>query len=166
MELFCALVVIVICVVLLATHHEHRTTNLVIHFGGIMEFVDSITLSVDGTNDAVGLPVESDGVTVTPNAVVSDQVWDSQANNIITLVTNPDGSCTVTAVGEGNAQLSLTATVTDKDGTVQTFTTVGVVKVTVPTGRTAGLVINFIQSAPSVSAVTLKKNVSGGYPVK
>lgn len=90
------------------------------------------------------VPIEADGVTVTPGAVVSAQTYTVSDPTIATQVLNADGTASYTGVAAGTATISVTATVTDSDGTVGNFTGTTTLTVTgAATGRTAGLQLNF-----------------------
>lgn len=92
-------------------------------------------------------PVEADGITVTPGATLSNISW-SISDPGITLTPSTDNTALLSgaAATAGDITGQVLATVTDGDGTVNSFSktfTVNVGGVTPPTGRTAGLGVTF-----------------------
>jgi hypothetical protein len=123
-----------------------RTTQLVTVFGD-----DTMAATLPGS-EVVGQSViatlvayEADGITATPGAVVSAQVWDAVSDaTIATLTANADGTATFVALAAGTLTGSVSATVTDVDGTVLTLTgSYTLVVTTSPTGRSASLQVSF-----------------------
>jgi len=120
--------------------HLKRTFNLGIAFGGTM---NTVTENVGQSVIATAVPLEADGTTVTPGAVVSNQVWSVPDSTVVSLVSNSDGTATFTAVAVGTAAVTVTGTVTDQDGTTASFTGTGTITVSAPTGRTSALSVSF-----------------------
>jgi hypothetical protein len=118
-----------------------RTTSIKIQFGDTM--ANTVTELVGQSVTATVVPLEADGSTTTPGAVVSAQTWTLAATGVVTLTSNADGSASFVAVAAGTATVDVSATVTDSDGTVGNFTTTGTITVTAPTGRTASIAISF-----------------------
>jgi hypothetical protein len=125
--------------------HPFRTSRIAINFGGSMSEIP-VTEAVGQSVIATAVPLEADGLTVTPGAVVSAQAWSISDPTIASQTTNADGTATYAALAAGTATVTVSATVTDADGTVGSFTatnTITVTAVTPPTGRTVSLQINF-----------------------
>jgi len=132
--------------------HPHRTTNIQIRFTGENTMPNTVTLQVGQTTTASIKPLEADDLTVTPGAVVSNQKI-SISDPAVTVVENPDGTATITAVAAGTVTGTASATVTDQDGTVGQFTqgvTITVQAAVQPTGRTTQIAVDF--STPSGAA--------------
>ncbi len=110
--------------------------------GGSMAAVPG-TVAVGGTLTGTIVPLEADGITQTPSAVVSGQSYTVDNTSVVSVVTNADGSATFTGVSAGSATVTATATVTDSDGTVGNFTTTNSITVTQPTEHTASIQLNF-----------------------
>jgi len=120
-----------------------RTTNLKVVIGGTM---DSATMLVVQSLAAKAVPLEADGVTPTPGALVSNESWSVSDLTVVTSTLNADGTVTLTAIAPGSVTVGVSATVTDSDGVVGTFSGTNTVTVTAPpppTGRTASLGISF-----------------------
>ena len=126
--------------------HLHRTTNAAIYFGENMAAVPG-TQAVGGTPlTASFVPIEADGVTVTPGAnLTTPPTYTIDNTSVATLVDNGDGTATITAVAPGTATVTATGGVfTDSDGTVSSpLTATNTDAVTQPTGRTVSAQINF-----------------------
>lgn len=121
------------------------TDKIQIVFGGIMPATPG-TVAVGSTVVASIVPLEADGVTVTPGATLSAQGYTVDDPTIASFVVNADGTATFTGVTAGIANVAATATVTDADGAVATFTTTNVLTVTAvvpPTGLTTSIQLNF-----------------------
>jgi hypothetical protein len=104
-----------------------------------------VSENVGQTVTATVVPFEADGTTQTPGAIVSAQVWSIADPTIASQNVNPDGSATYTGLTAGSTTVSVTATVTDSDGTVQNFTAqagLTVIAVVAP-DRTASIQIQF-----------------------
>jgi len=102
-----------------------------------------VTETVGQSVTATAVPLEADGITVTPGAVVSGQVWTIDNAAVATQTANADGTASYLALAAGTATVTVVATVKDADGTTASFTATNTITVTVPTGRTASLQINF-----------------------
>jgi hypothetical protein len=129
------------------SHPVHRTKGIVfITSEGVI--MADIVLSVGQSTTVTIAPVEADGTTITPGAVVSAQTY-SLSDPAVTTVQNPDGTLTITAVSATTTDLTnnSTATVTDQDGTVGNFSKSFTMQVTAPTGRTAGIIFQFSKPA-------------------
>ena len=121
-----------------------RASSIKLAFGGNMSATPG-TIAVGATVTGTIVPLEADGVTVTPGAVVSAQAYSVDDSSLVSFVTNSDGSATFTGVAAGTATVTATATVTDASGTVNSFTTTNTLVVTggTATGVTAGIQLNF-----------------------
>lgn len=113
--------------------------------------MNDLVLIVGQSSTGTAVPLQADGVTPTPGAVVSAQVW-TLSDPSLTATTNPDGSVTVAGVAESAAPVSgtLAATVTDPDGTVSELTTsftVTVGAVPPPPVRTVSLGVSWTPPA-------------------
>lgn len=132
------------------------TDKIVIVFGGNMPRTPG-TVAAGSTVVASIVPLEADGVTVTPGAVVSNAGYAIDDSTIASFVVNPDGTATFTGLAAGTANVTATATVTDASGIANTFTSsstaLTVTAVTPPTETTASIQVNF---APPLTA-SLKK---------
>ena len=117
--------------------------RIAIVFGGSMPATPG-TVAVGSTVVASIVPLEADGVTVTPGAVLSAQGYTVDNPSVASFVTNPDGTATFTGVSSGTATVTATATVTDLSGIANGFTATNTLVVTGPsTGVSAGIQINF-----------------------
>jgi hypothetical protein len=138
-------------------HHEHRTTSIAIQFGE-NNTMNSLSLTVGQESTGTIVPLEVDGVTQTPGAVVSAQEYVI-SDPSLEATTNADGSVTILGIAAGSTVSgTASATVTDADGAVaqftQTFTvTVSAAVVTPPTGLTTSIGVSFTApvTAPSAS---------------
>jgi hypothetical protein len=119
---------------------QPRTTHIGIRFGG---FMATATELVGQSVIATAVPLEADGTTVTPGAVVSGQTWTISDATIATQTINADGTATYTALAAGTATVTVVGSVKDLDGTTSSFTGTGTLTVTAPTGRTASLSVSF-----------------------
>jgi hypothetical protein len=123
-----------------------HTASIVVVFSGDNHMA-AITgsVAVGATLTGTIVPLEADGVTVTPGAVVSGQSWSVDSNQFVSFVQNPDGTATFTGVAAGTATVTASATVVDQDGTTSNFSATNTITVTggTATGRTAGIQINF-----------------------
>ena len=114
--------------------------------------MNTLALLIGQSSIGTVTPLEADGLTVTPGAVVSNQSW-SISDPSLTLATNSDGTATVTGVADSAAPVtgSVSATVTDADGTVSSFSATFTVTVTgttpPPQARTASIGVAFSQPA-------------------
>ena len=109
----------------------------------------SVVLTVGQSTTATIVPLEADGTTVTPGAVVSAQTF-TLTDAGISLVQNADGTATITGVGPttGAVTGSASATVTDTDGTVTSFTQAFDVTVNAAAVHTASIGITFTTPTP------------------
>jgi len=129
-------------------HHlvpHSRTTQARISFGGNMASTPG-TQAVGSTLTATFVPLEADGITVTPGAkLTTNPTWTSSDTTIATVVANADGTATVTGVAAGTVTITGTGGVfTDADGTATSpLTASNTDTVTVPTGRTVSAQVNF-----------------------
>ncbi len=122
-----------------------HTALIVIAFKENFMAATAGSIAVGGVLTGVIVPLEADGVTETPGAVVSAQSWSVDNSAIVTLAQNADGTATFTGVATGDATVTASATVTDADGTVSNFSATNTITVTgEATGRTAGIQINFL----------------------
>ena len=119
-----------------------ETKDIAIVFGGTMTAVAG-TVAVGSTVVGSIVPLESDGVTVTPGAVVSAQGYAVDNPALASFVVNADGTATFTGLSAGTANVTATATVTDTSGTSNSFTTTNTLVVTAPAGVTASIQLNF-----------------------
>jgi hypothetical protein len=122
-----------------------RTTNAVIIFGANMAATPG-TQAVGTKLTATFVPIEADGLTVTPGAVLSTQpTWSSSDTSIATVTANADGSAVVVGVAAGTATITGTGGVfTDLDGVATApLTASNTDTVTQPTGRTVSAQVNF-----------------------
>ncbi len=108
-----------------------------------MGTLNSISETAGQSVVASVIPLEADGTTQTPSATITSQTFSVSDLSIATLTDSADGSATIAAVAAGTATVSVSAVVTDADGTVQTFSATGTVTVAKPTGRTASIAISF-----------------------
>lgn len=125
-----------------------RTTQVGIQFNhGEITMPFALILTTGQSSVATIIPLEADGTTITPGAVVSAQTF-SITDPGISLVTNADGTATITGVGPTTGAVSGTAsaTVTDVDGTTAPFSQTFTVTVNAPTQHTASIGLTF--SAP------------------
>jgi hypothetical protein len=128
-----------------------RTTSIGIRFTnskGVSKMAD-LSLQVGQSSTGTVVPFLADGVTQTPGATVSAQVW-TLSDPAITVTNNPDGTVTVLGVSPTTAPISgsVEADVTDSDALVTHFT--ATFSVTVGGGvvnRTASIGVNW--SSPS-----------------
>lgn len=102
-----------------------------------------VTEAIGQSTIATTVPLEADGLTVTPGAVVSAQVYTISDPTIASQTANADGTATYKALAAGTAIVTVAATVTDPDGAVSSFTATNTITVTAATGRSTGLQINF-----------------------
>jgi hypothetical protein len=138
-------------------HHEHRTASIAIQFGE-NNAMNSLSLTVGQESTGTIVPLEVDGVTQTPGAVVSAQEYVI-SDPSLEATTNADGSVTILGIAAGSTVSgTASATVTDADGAVaqftQTFTvTVSAAVVTPPTGLTTSIGVSFTApvTAPAAS---------------
>lgn len=107
----------------------------------------SVVLTVGQSTVATIVPLEADGTTITPGAVVSAQAF-TITDPGLSLVQNADGTATITGVAPTTGAVTGTAsaTVTDSDGTSGPFTQSFQVTVNAPTQHTASIGVQF--SAP------------------
>lgn len=101
------------------------------------------SVAVGATLTGTIVPLEADGTTITPGAVVSSPSYSVSDTAIATVTTNPDGTATFTGVAPGTVTVSVTALVTDADGVAQNFSTTNTLAVTGASGRTASIQLNF-----------------------
>lgn len=145
----------------IARGFEHQTESVGVRFTGAST-MNNLILAVGQSSIGTISPLEADGLTVTPGAVVSAQSF-SISDPSLTSVTNSDGTVTITGVTPSTAPVTgtVSATVTDPDNTVNTFTQTITVTVTgAPTGRTASIVVDFSAPTPPASSAKAKKNSS------
>lgn len=106
-----------------------------------------VTLKVGQSTTVTIVPLEADGVTITPGAVVSAQTFTGGDANI-SLVTNADGTATVTALGATTGiTVTGSCTVTQSTGASAPFTNTFTVIVTAPPPGTTSIGFQF--SAPT-----------------
>jgi hypothetical protein len=121
-----------------------RTKTLKIRIG---ESMAPVTLLVGQSVPATAVPLEADGVTPTPGAIVSNPSWSVTDPTIASLTANADGTATLKAIAPGTVRVDVVAAVTDSDGTVSTFSGSNTLTVSAPspppTGRTASLGVSF-----------------------
>lgn len=91
---------------------------------------------------ATAVPLEADGTTTTPGAVVSGPIWSVSDANVASVTTNTDGTANLVALTSGTVSVGVTASVTDPGGTATTFTASGTLTVSAP-ATTASLGISF-----------------------
>jgi hypothetical protein len=103
----------------------------------------SITETVNQSVIATAIPLEADGVTATPGAVLSSVVWTLSNPGVVEQTVNPDNTASFKALTPGTVTVNVTALVTDADGTATTLSATNTITVTAPTERTASLQINF-----------------------
>lgn len=121
--------------------NTHRTTQARIAFGDNMAAVPG-TQAVGTTLQAVFQPIEADGVTITPGAVLTTPpTWSSDNAAVATV----DANGVVTGVSAGTANITGTDGVfTDADGVATApLTASNSDSVTQPTGRTVSAQISF-----------------------
>lgn len=108
--------------------------------------MNSVTLIVGQSTKGTIVPLEADGVTVTPGAVVSAQTF-TISDPSLTAVPNSDGTVTISGVAASTAAVTgtATATVTDADGAVSPFTQSFTVTVNSapPVGLTTAIGVSF-----------------------
>jgi hypothetical protein len=133
---------------ILRPKHNPNTTGAAIAFGGSMTSTPG-TLAVGTTITATFVPIEADGITQTPGAVLTTPpVYTIDNPAIATIVDNGNGTAAITGVASGTVNVTATGGVfTDSDGTVSAPLT-ATNTATVPTGRTVTAQINF-SAAPS-----------------
>jgi hypothetical protein len=128
-----------------------HTARIAIQFTG-ESTMNTLVLNVGQSSIASIVALEADGVTVTPGAVVSAQVF-TVSDPSITVTDNSDGTATILGVtpSSGAVSGSASATVTDADGAVvnltQPFTVTVNGPVTPPTGLTTQIGIAFTPAA-------------------
>jgi len=109
--------------------------------------MNSGTMLVGQSLAATAVPLEADGVTPTPGAVVSSPTWSVSDPTVATFTQNADGTATLTAIASGTVSVGVAATVTDSDGTAGTFSGSNTLVVSAPppppTGRTASIGVSF-----------------------
>lgn len=129
--------------------HHSRTTELKIVFGD-----NTMAATLPGSENvgqsviATAVAYEADGITPTPGAVVSAQVWTVDNAAIASVTTNSDGTATFVGVAAGTATATCVATVTDTSGASTSFTATNTLVVSAPTGVSAGLQISFGTPTP------------------
>ena len=106
-----------------------------------------LVLQVGQSSTGTVVPFLADGVTSTPGATVANQVW-TISDPALTIVNNPDGTVGVTGIAATAtpAQGTVSAQITDEDGTVGQFTatfTITVGGVTPPVNRTASIGVSW-----------------------
>lgn len=107
------------------------------------------TIQVGQVIPATVVPLEADGVTPTPGAVVSEESWSVSDPTIASLVSNADGSASLTGVAAGEVTVSVSATVTDTNGAVSQLSATNTLTVEAapppppPTPLTASIEIAF-----------------------
>jgi len=124
------------------SHSHSHTQFIAIKFGDNMASTP-VTEAIGQSTIATTVPLEADGVTVTPGAAVSAQVYTISDPTIASQTANADGTATYKALAAGTATVTVAATVTDSDGTVSSFTAANTLTVTPATNRSAGLQISF-----------------------
>lgn len=124
---------------------QHRTTQAGIAFGANMAAVAG-TQAVGSVLTASVVPLEADGITVTPGAnLTTPPAFTISDPTIATIVDNGNGTASITGVAAGTVTVTATGGVfTDADGTATApLTATNTDVVTQPTGRTASMQINF-----------------------
>jgi hypothetical protein len=127
-------------------HKPQRTIQLAIVFEAAM---NSVSMTVGQSVVATAVPLEADGITQTPGAVVSNVTLSADPAFLSTFE-HDDGTVTLTAMlGPGTATVTASATVTDADGTVTTLSATGTVVISAPAppARTVSLGISFSEPA-------------------
>jgi|GEM_PF-4767698 len=143
--------IVVSIVLLLAIHSEirrpcpqsrtHHTRALRIALGESP--MNSAVLIVGQSTIAKAVPLESDGTTENINAVVTSASWSVSDPAILEQTVNSDLTATYKALAAGTASVSLSAVVTDADGTITTLSASATVSVSAPPARTASIGIEF-----------------------
>lgn len=127
-------------------HHHRHTTRISIQFGE--NAMNAVKLTVGQKTTGTIVPLEADGVTPTPGAVVSAQSY-TISDPSLEAVTNADGTLTITGIAASTGAVSGTADaiVTDADGAVkqfsQTFTVTVDAVVVPPVGLTTSIGVEF-----------------------
>jgi hypothetical protein len=122
-----------------------RTTTAAIFFGANMAATPG-TLAVGATLTATFVPLLADGITVnTTSKLTTNPTWATSDATIASIVSNADGSATVTGVAAGTATITATAgSFTDSDNTVVgPLNATNTVSDTAPVLRTVSAQINF-----------------------
>jgi hypothetical protein len=120
-----------------------RTTSIAVESPGAA--MNSLVLNVGQSSIATIVPLEADGVTQTPGAVVSAQTF-TISDPSLTLTPNADGTATIAGVAASTGTISGTAsaTITDLDGAVAAFTQIFTVTVNaVVVGLTTQIGVSF-----------------------
>lgn len=145
------LILILFAVVLIAALWPHpqpiRTASIKVIFQAEGELMADLVLQVGQSSVGTVVPFLADGVTQTPGAVVSAQVW-TISDPALVVTSHPDGTVTVAATAATAADVngSVKATVTDSDGFTQELSkdfTISVGGVTPPVNRTAGIGVSW-----------------------
>jgi len=105
--------------------------------------MNSAVLIVGQSTIAKAVPLESDGTTENINAVVTSASWSVSDPAILEQTVNSDLTATYKALAAGTASVSLSAVVTDADGTITTLSASATVSVSAPPARTASIGIEF-----------------------
>lgn len=132
---------------------SHRTRSIGVMFTlpnqlsikGASTMAD-LVLQIGQSSTGTVVALQADGVTETTGAVLSNVVW-ALNDPAVTVTANADNTAKITAVSATTSDLSgsVTATVTDSDGTVNSFTANFTVSVGGTTGgnRTASIGVRF-----------------------
>lgn len=124
---------------------QHLTKKIAIKFYPGETDMNDVTLLVGQSTTGTIVPLEADGVTVTPGATVSHASF-SLSDPSVSVVDNGDGTVTITGVAPSTGPVSGTAqaNVADQDGATGTFTQAFTVTVNpAPTGLTASIGVDF-----------------------
>lgn len=131
---------------LIQEDNPNRTRQAGIAFGDTMAATPG-TQAVGSVLTATFVPIEADGVTSTPGAVLTTPpVYTIDNTAVATIVDNGNGTATITGVSAGTATVTATGGVfTDPDGVVTSpLTATNTDTVTgASTGRTVSAQINF-----------------------
>lgn len=113
-------------------------------FIAIGEDMSPATINVGQSIPATIVPLAADGVTPSGGAV-SNPTWSVSDSAVATLTENADGSATLKGVAAGTVTVNVTATVTDTDGSVNTFSGMNTLSVQAPPPAplTASIAIQF-----------------------
>lgn len=128
MTLFLVLIVLEVGVFLFLYSRNlpkhYRTEMIKVRFNpkGASKMAD-LSLNVGQSSTGTVTPFLADGVTQTPGAAVTSATW-SISDPSVSVATNADFTVTVTGVTATTSPVSgsVTAVITDSDGTVGTFT--------------------------------------------
>lgn len=138
------LLITLLAFVLICLTAKIHTFSIAIILGGISNM--PATLIVGQSIPATVSPLEADGSTITPGAVVSAESWSVSDSTLATVAPQADGSVIIVAIAAGSVTVSVTCTVTDADGTAGSFSasnSLTINPVPPPPARTASVEIVF-----------------------